>query len=114
MALEWERALTLSRLPDHFHRLLVLRGLEGLSYQELSDVMGIPTGTVMSRLSRAREALRRALDSEPPIAPRTKITNPQTYTAAVAVLLLIVAAGACYFPAGRASYADPLIALRAD
>jgi RNA polymerase sigma-70 factor, ECF subfamily len=53
-------ARILGSLPEHFHRLLVLRELEGLSYRELSDVMGIPMGTVMSRLSRAREALRRA------------------------------------------------------
>ena len=59
-------ARALSGLPDHFHQLLVLRELEGLSYRELSDVIGIPTGTVMSRLSRARAALRRALDIELP------------------------------------------------
>jgi RNA polymerase sigma-70 factor, ECF subfamily len=59
-------ARALSRLPDHFHQLLVLRELEGLSYRELSDVIGIPMGTVMSRLSRAREALRGALDTELP------------------------------------------------
>jgi RNA polymerase sigma-70 factor (ECF subfamily) len=57
-------ARALSSLPDHFHQLLVLRELEGLSYRELSDVIGIPMGTVMSRLSRAREALRGALGSE--------------------------------------------------
>ena len=51
-------------LPDRFHHLLVLRELEGLSYRELSDVTGIPMGTVMSRLSRAREALRGAVHSE--------------------------------------------------
>jgi RNA polymerase sigma-70 factor (ECF subfamily) len=51
-------------LPDRFHRLLVLRELEGLSYRQLADVMGIPMGTVMSSLSRARQALRRALDIE--------------------------------------------------
>lgn len=59
-------ARALSSLPDHFHQLLVLRELEGLSYRELSDVIGIPMGTVMSRLSRAREALRGALDTDPP------------------------------------------------
>jgi RNA polymerase sigma-70 factor (ECF subfamily) len=59
-------AQTLSRLPAHFHQLLVLRELDGLSYRELSDVIGIPMGTVMSRLSRAREALRSALDTELP------------------------------------------------
>ena len=51
----------IGRLPGHFHQLLVLRELEGLSYRELSGVIGIPIGTVMSRLSRAREALRQAL-----------------------------------------------------
>jgi RNA polymerase sigma-70 factor (ECF subfamily) len=59
-------ARALSSLPDHFHQLLVLRELEGLSYRELSDVIGIPIGTVMSRLSRAREALRGALNTECP------------------------------------------------
>jgi RNA polymerase sigma-70 factor (ECF subfamily) len=51
-------------LPDRFRALLVLRELKGLSYRELADVMGIPVGTVMSGLSRARQALRGALDHE--------------------------------------------------
>jgi RNA polymerase sigma-70 factor (ECF subfamily) len=57
-------ARAMRHLPDGFHQLLVLRELEGLSYRELADVLKIPIGTVMSRLSRAREALRGALDSE--------------------------------------------------
>jgi RNA polymerase sigma-70 factor (ECF subfamily) len=57
-------ARALRTLPDHSHQLLVRREFEGLSYRELADVMGIPIGTVMSRLSRARQALRDALDSE--------------------------------------------------
>jgi RNA polymerase sigma-70 factor (ECF subfamily) len=59
-------ASALSSLPGHFHQLLVLREFEGLSYRELADVIGIPIGTVMSRLSRAREALRRALAGNKP------------------------------------------------
>ena len=51
-------------LPDRFRELLVRREFDGLSYRDLADVMGIPIGTVMSRLSRAREALRDALDNE--------------------------------------------------
>jgi RNA polymerase sigma-70 factor, ECF subfamily len=51
-------------LPDRFHQLLVLREMHGLSYRELADAVGIPIGTVMSRLSRAREALRDAVLSE--------------------------------------------------
>jgi Sigma-70, region 4 len=57
-----ERAM--STLPDRFRELLVLRELEGLSYRELADVMDIPMGTVMSRLSRARQALHSALTDE--------------------------------------------------
>jgi RNA polymerase sigma-70 factor (ECF subfamily) len=57
-----ERAM--SNLPVRFRELLVLRELEGLSYRELGEVIGIPTGTVMSGLSRARQALGRALSNE--------------------------------------------------
>ena len=57
-------ARAMSRLPDPLHQILVLRELEGLSYRELAEVVGIPVGTVMSRLSRARVALRDALGSE--------------------------------------------------
>ena len=54
----------MSRLPPRLRQVLSLREVDGLSYRELSDVIGIPAGTVMSRLSRAREALRCALDTE--------------------------------------------------
>jgi RNA polymerase sigma-70 factor, ECF subfamily len=54
----------LRNLPDRFRELLVLREVEGLSYQELADVLEIPIGTVMSRLSRARQAFRRALEGQ--------------------------------------------------
>jgi RNA polymerase sigma-70 factor, ECF subfamily len=57
-----ERAMR--RLPDRSHELLVLRELEGLSYQEVADAMGIPCGTVMSGLSRARQAFRGAVTDE--------------------------------------------------
>jgi RNA polymerase sigma-70 factor, ECF subfamily len=55
-----ERAMR--SLPDRSRELLVLRELEGMSYRDLADVKGIPIGTVMSGLSRARRALRRAVD----------------------------------------------------
>ena len=48
-------------LPPEFREVFVLRELEGLSYKEIADVAQVPIGTVMSRLSRAREALQRAL-----------------------------------------------------
>jgi RNA polymerase sigma-70 factor (ECF subfamily) len=53
----------LRSLPDRFRELLVLREQEGLSYRELADVLCIPIGTVMSSLSRARQAFRGALDN---------------------------------------------------
>lgn len=57
-----ERAI--ASLPDRFRELLILREMEGLTYRELAEVMDIPIGTVMSGLSRAREALRGTLGDE--------------------------------------------------
>jgi RNA polymerase sigma-70 factor, ECF subfamily len=57
-----ERAMR--NVPDRFRDLLVLRELKGLSYRELADVLDIPIGTVMSSLSRAREAFRGAVDNQ--------------------------------------------------
>jgi RNA polymerase sigma factor (sigma-70 family) len=54
----------LDQLPPEFREVIVLRELEGLSYREIGEVVGVPAGTVMSRLSRARERLQRALRAE--------------------------------------------------
>src|SRR6266576_2009261 len=48
----------LERLAPEFREVIVLRELQGLSYKEISDVAGVPVGTVMSRLSRARTQLQ--------------------------------------------------------
>jgi RNA polymerase sigma-70 factor (ECF subfamily) len=48
----------LCALPVRFREILVLREFEGLSYQEIADVLSLPTGTVMSTLSRARDRFR--------------------------------------------------------
>ena len=52
----------LATLPEDQRAVLLLVGLEQFAYQEAADVLGVPLGTVMSRLSRARERMRVALD----------------------------------------------------
>jgi RNA polymerase sigma-70 factor (ECF subfamily) len=48
-------------LPTEFREIIVLRKMEGLSYKEIAGIVGVPLGTVMSRLARARERLQHAL-----------------------------------------------------
>jgi RNA polymerase sigma-70 factor (ECF subfamily) len=48
-------------LPVHFREVLLLCEVEEMSYQEIGEALSIPIGTVMSRLSRARKALRESL-----------------------------------------------------
>jgi len=48
-------------VPEPFRLAVVLRDLEGLSYQQVAEVLDIPSGTVMSRLHRGREYVRQAL-----------------------------------------------------
>lgn len=55
-----ERAL--AELPDDQRAVVLLVGLEGLSYRDTAHVVGVPVGTVMSRLARGRERLRRLID----------------------------------------------------
>jgi RNA polymerase sigma factor (sigma-70 family) len=51
----------IAALPVEFREVIVLRDLEGLSYHDIATVAGLPLGTVMSRLARARERLQRML-----------------------------------------------------
>lgn len=53
------------RLSDEQRSLLLLVAVEGCTYQEVADLLDVPIGTVMSRLSRARQALRQLSDGEP-------------------------------------------------
>ncbi len=52
----------LARLPEHHRTVLVLRELEGLSYEEIARTVGCSLGTVMSRLHYGRRSLRAALE----------------------------------------------------
>ncbi len=47
----------IERLPEEFREIVVMRELEEMSYRQIAEVAGVPTGTVMSRLSRARKRL---------------------------------------------------------
>jgi RNA polymerase sigma factor (sigma-70 family) len=51
----------LQDLPPSYRAVLILRELEGMSYKEISKIMDMPAGTVMSRLSRARDGFRQSL-----------------------------------------------------
>ena len=50
-------------LPIEFREVIILRELEGLSYKEIASITGVPLGTVMSRLARARKRLQHGLTS---------------------------------------------------
>ncbi|WP_426235287.1 sigma-70 family RNA polymerase sigma factor [Pseudomonas sp. TWP3-2] len=52
------------RLPTEQRALLLMVSVEGLTYKEVAEILDVPTGTVMSRLSRARQALRQLSDGE--------------------------------------------------
>ena len=54
----------IEELPVHFREVVLLCEVEELSYQEIADALSIPIGTVMSRLSRARKALRELLQKK--------------------------------------------------
>ena len=64
-SLAQERARAVERcvqeLPADFREVIVLREMEELSYQEIAEITGVPRGTVMSRLSRARARLAECL-----------------------------------------------------
>ena len=54
--------VAMRELPSEQVEVLVLVALEGMSYREVAQILDIPLGTVMSRLSRARQTLRRMID----------------------------------------------------
>lgn len=56
----------LEELPDEFREVIVMRELEGMGYKEIAEVAGVPIGTVMSRLARARQRLQRMLTAAHP------------------------------------------------
>jgi len=69
-----EAALT--SLPPDFRAAVVLCDVEGLSYDEIADVLGLKLGTVRSRIHRGRTMLRKALAHRAPAAGRVRYSGP--------------------------------------
>lgn len=56
-------AAALKALPDPYREVVVLVGLEGMNYKDTARILDVPVGTVMSRLSRGRAALKTLMES---------------------------------------------------
>ena len=69
-----ERAL--AELPPDFRAAVVLCDIEGLSYEEIADVLDLKLGTVRSRIHRGRTMLRKALAHRAPVAGRSRYSGP--------------------------------------
>jgi RNA polymerase sigma-70 factor (ECF subfamily) len=73
----------LRKLPEAYRTVVVLREMEGFCYEEIADILDVPAGTVKSRLTRGRAALKQILVEQgltlSELAPR----NPATSLVAV-------------------------------
>jgi RNA polymerase sigma-70 factor (ECF subfamily) len=63
----------LDRLPEEQRAVILLVGLEGMRYEEAAKALGIPVGTIRSRLSRGRIALRGLMDDDSPVPRVTEL-----------------------------------------
>jgi RNA polymerase sigma-70 factor (ECF subfamily) len=74
VTIQMDEARTLDELmqalPGEYREVLILREIEDLSYREIAEVIGTPIGTVMSRLARARAALKGKWLQALEVAPR--------------------------------------------
>ncbi len=77
-AMDLQRCLL--RLPEDQRVVLLLVSLEDLSYEEVAKITGVPVGTVMSRLSRARSRLRELLDNPATPALPAQAASPAANT----------------------------------
>ena len=70
-------AQALPSVKAKYREAVILRDLEGLSYEEIATVLGTRIGTVRSRISRGREQLRRVLEKMPETRRRHETTQPE-------------------------------------
>ncbi len=66
---------SLAKLPEKQREVLLLVGLEDISYEDAAKILGVPIGTVMSRLSRGRERLRALLAGSEPAEIHLKVVK---------------------------------------
>ena len=66
----------LADLPPDFRAAVVLCDVEGLTYEEISAVLGIKLGTVRSRIHRGRSVLRKSLTHRAPVSGRSRFAGP--------------------------------------
>jgi RNA polymerase sigma-70 factor (ECF subfamily) len=66
----------LARLPEEQRAVILLVGLEGMRYEAVAEIIGVPVGTVRSRLSRGREALRRLMGIVPDARAEAAMARP--------------------------------------
>ena len=70
--------VALGKLPAEQRQVILLVGLEGMAYEEVAAVLGVPVGTVRSRLSRGRDQLRKLMDMEPKLRSEAALDNAET------------------------------------
>ena len=71
----------LARLPEEQCEVILLVGLEGMSYESAAQILSVPVGTIRSRLSRGREALRRLMDLPERADPAMPVQQPAALAA---------------------------------
>jgi RNA polymerase sigma-70 factor (ECF subfamily) len=76
----------LGQLPQEQRAVILLVGLEGMRYDAVADITGVPVGTVRSRLSRGREALRRLMDVEPEMGEAVIVRSRSTRSSKPALM----------------------------
>jgi RNA polymerase sigma-70 factor (ECF subfamily) len=103
-----ERAI--AKLPEEQRSAILLVGLEGMRYEEVAEVLDVPVGTIRSRLSRGRVALRRLMEIAPDDQADSAIRAPGA--ARVALSCATGAAGASAIAAGRTRVAPHALARR--
>ena len=93
-AIDWEQVddrlrLMIEELRPEFREVLLMWSVEGFKYREIAAILGLPVGTVMSRLHRARAALAEQL-----AAPATRPRSRSSLFPLIGMVLLLLPAGA--------------------